>query len=489
MANLLSIDFSQPVIANLTVMHCIIIAALVVALIIVVIAIAVTSKKKKNSKDETSEVIDDSRTRETNQIIENNQDVNESKFAKVAAPNVEQTPITPEPVGEEEPIDEEPVAVEETVEEPESEEVAEELVANEVIEEPVVEEEQPVEEVQEESTEETIEEPAPVEEPAEEPVEEAIEEPIKEEAIEEQVVESEPEKPAKEEKKEKMVEKKPAKTTKKEPVKAAPAKVEKKPAPEKSKVKMLPQGKIEVCNSSIGGFNYILRANNGQLLYESKSYNSKESTYDAIDKFKEAVEAGMFSVREDKFGNFRFVLKSPTSANIRYRGESFSTKANCESNVESVKRWAITDNIVDSTEEDFVAEFHPYDIPKDVLQNVKQGKGAKGKWELIQVDPDDKKSPFNFILYANNGQVLYQSNDYSTKQGCLSALDTFVNTVKDGYFIVDPDKAGRFKFVLRSNKKGSLAEYDGNNFDDKQTCQKNIESVYKFAILTPIEDI
>ena len=243
-------------------------------------------------------------------------------------------------------------------------------------------------------------------------------------------------------------------------------------------------GKFEICNSSVGGFRFLLIANNGQLLSESRDYKTFDGCREAIGKFVSAVKAGDFRVRGDKFGNFKFNLKSPTSNNIVFVGESYDAKKKCENAVESVKRFAETAKIVDITEADFVATSAAVEIPADVKSDVASGKGAVGKWEIVLAE-DGPNAPYVFLLYANNGQLLYESRDYKTFDNCRSGLDTFVKTVRDGEFIVDSDKFGRYRFILR--KAGNQVEYIGQNYNDKPSAARSAISVYKFALLTPVE--
>lgn len=277
----------------------------------------------------------------------------------------------------------------------------------------------------------------------------------------------------------KPAEKKPAQKAAKKP--AAPKAVEKEVAATDKKGAV---GKFEICNSSVGGFRYLLIANNGQLLYESRDYKTFDGCKDAIEKFIAAVEAGDFRVRGDKFGNFKYNLKSKTSNNVVFVGESYDSKRKCESAVESVKRFASTAKIVDITEADFVAASATFDIPADVKKEVALGKGAIGRWEITTA-ADDENDAFVYLLYANNGQLLYESRDYKTADSCRSGLDTFLKTIQDGEFIVDSDKFGRYRFILR--KSGNQVEYVGQNYNDKQAAIRSAVSVYKFALLTPVE--
>lgn len=247
-------------------------------------------------------------------------------------------------------------------------------------------------------------------------------------------------------------------------------------------------GKFEICNSNIGGFRYLLSANNGQLLYESRDYKTVRACTDALDKFKIAVNADSFTVKADKFNRFKFTLKSPTSNSLIYVGESFATKAACLSNIESVKRFASNSQINDITQEGFVAKGKAYVIPEDVKLSVSNPNGVTGKWEIAK-DEDGDKPTYSFLLYANNGQLLYESRDYASASSCKNGVETFIKTVKEGEFIIDPDKAGRFKFLLRNPNSSSLMEYIGQNYTTNKAASNSADSVYKFALVSPTDNL
>ena len=429
-----------------------VVAAVVVVILIIVIACCAASASKKKKKKNSEEVVD-ATDENTEEIISANAENHVSKYENV--------------VSSEQVASEEVVAEETTPEEPTSEPVQEEVV-----------EEVKVEEVAE-----------PVQEVA---VEEVKEEPVQEVAAVEEVKEEAPVVVKKESAvvRKKAPARKPAQ--KKEPVveeKAEPAVEEKESIVIHRGNSFNVTGKIEICNDNLGGYNYILKANNGQLLYESKAYKTKEGCTEAIGKFIDAVAQGRFTVRADKFKNYKFILKSPTSNTLLYVGESFSTESSCLNNIESVKRFALNSPVYDVTEDDFVAEFEVYEINPDVVSAVERGEGAVGKWEISQVKEGSKNSPYVYLLYANNGQLLYESRDYKTYASCKNGLVTFVNTVKTGKFIIDPDKTGRYKFVLRSKSANSSSEYIGQSYSTKQACAHSIESVYRFALRSSYEEL
>lgn len=92
-------------------------------------------------------------------------------------------------------------------------------------------------------------------------------------------------------------------------------------------------------------FSFELIANNGQLLFESESFKQKPRQA-SIDAFKKHVKEGTFMVDEDKQGTFRYKLYSNKNVLIGV-GETYKTKASCESSVESVKRFSESATIVE----------------------------------------------------------------------------------------------------------------------------------------------
>jgi uncharacterized protein YegP (UPF0339 family) len=248
-------------------------------------------------------------------------------------------------------------------------------------------------------------------------------------------------------------------------------------------------GKFAIINSSVGGYRYALIANNGQLLYESRDYKAKNTCVDAVEKFCNAVKESDFTVKKDKFNRFKFVLRPKNNANTLFIGESFKDRTGCLSNIESVKRFVFANSpIVDRTSDEFAAESSTYDVPEDVKKAADNKIGMPGKWEINKIEEDGSRV-FEYLLFANNGQLLYESKEYKSYASCKSGMFTFIETVKNGKFIVDSDKAGRYKFILRSNKAGSQAEYIGQFYRSLDACQSSINSVYKFALLSSTENI
>ena len=145
---------------------------------------------------------------------------------------------------------------------------------------------------------------------------------------------------------------------KKAAAKPAPQKVEEAPAPaEKNNIILLtdepakPAGGRYVIimdeSNSIKPYKFQLKANNGQVLYESEGYKVKPKKA-SINAFKKAVEQGTIAIDKEKNGTYRYKLyKADSNNTLLGVGESYSTKARAESSAESVKAFAASANFIE----------------------------------------------------------------------------------------------------------------------------------------------
>ena len=263
-------------------------------------------------------------------------------------PQEEQAIAEAEAVEDQTPSDEAPAAIEEAP--------VEEVAA----EEPVAEEAQ-----------EAVAEEAPVEEAA--PAEEAVAEAAPEAVAEEEVaaaapVEEKPAKkaPAKKPAAKKAADKKPAakKSDAKKPAakKAAPKKEEPKKEEAKeaapSNVTVLfeapdtdsPKGKFVVIKDDLNPdrpYKFQLKANNGQVLYESESFKIKPRAKQ-IEVFRNTINNGTSTIDSEKNGTFRYKLFK-ADGSLYGVGEGYKTRASAESALESVKNFCNTSNTLEDT--------------------------------------------------------------------------------------------------------------------------------------------
>lgn len=103
---------------------------------------------------------------------------------------------------------------------------------------------------------------------------------------------------------------------------------------------------------------------------------------------------------------------------------------------------------------------------------------ALGKYEIVL-----KLDGYHFYLLANNGQLLYESVGYTTAQGAMRGIETFIRNVANENFVINKDKFGRYRYIL--NKR-----YVGENYNSKASCGNSIKSVRYFylgASIVPYE--
>ena len=347
-------DFmSQSVVGGLTMWMVIAITAVIVVICIILIAIISKSgtKKAKKKAEEVIAVGDDSA--KPDRPSEPVEAVNPP-----VVPDVTDTASAPEEVAlTEASTNAEAAQAEEKIEETPAEEKP--------VEEVPVAEEKPVEEVP--VAEEKAEEPAPVvEEKAEEPapvVEEKVEEPAP--VVEEKAAEPAP-----------AVEEKPAETESKKVVKppvkkAVPAKKQppvRKPAPKpepapasagdvKNNITLLfgdapepSNGKYVIIKDNsnpIRPYKYQLKANNGQILYESEGYKIKPKAKQ-IDGFRNTINNGTYTIDEEKNGTFRYKIFK-VDGTMYGVGEGYKSRAAAESAIESVKKFANNANFIEDS--------------------------------------------------------------------------------------------------------------------------------------------
>lgn len=222
-----------------------------------------------------------------------------------------------------------------------------------------VAEEKPVEEVAPVVEEKPVEEVAPVVE--EEPVKEAT--PVVEEKPVEEAAPVVEEKPAEEAPK-KVVKppvKKPA--AKKPPVrKAAPkadtaATAAAAPAGDKNNITLLfgeapepSNGRyviIKDTKNAIRPYKFQLKANNGQILYESENYKIKPKAKQ-VDGFRNTINNGTYAIDEEKNGTFRYKIFK-VDGTMYGVGEGYKSRAAAESAIESVKKFANSANFIEDT--------------------------------------------------------------------------------------------------------------------------------------------
>ncbi len=122
-------------------------------------------------------------------------------------------------------------------------------------------------------------------------------------------------------------------------------------------------GKFVISETKNGGFHFVLKAGNGEVIASSETYTSLDAcksgvqsvrkncvshVEDQTGKSPEVLKNPKFEIYQDKRGDFRFRLKA-SNGEIVATSEGYTAKSSCKNGIESVKK-----NAPDS--ELFVAE-------------------------------------------------------------------------------------------------------------------------------------
>ena len=394
-------------------------------------------------------------------------------------------------------------AAEETAEEssdaPAVEEPASEVTAEETAEEPM---EEPIEEAAEQPAPAVVavEESAPAaeeasEEPAEEPVKELVPEPAEEPAEEpapvaEEKTEEKADKAEKAEKPARSGAKKGASGTKSKTSAAKEKGVEGESAPKKSgKTRATNGGKwtvIRVVQTDDKGeeresaYFFALHANNGVMLITSEEYTTQRGATQGIETFKTNIANGNFRISVSKKGKYIVKLLNAQSS-ILTQGEKYPSRAAAESAIASIKRFAASAVL----SEEVVTMNVPYE--EATVEEKAYNPEVKGKWIVKKVESEDGKDvSYYFELRANNGQLLFTSEEYTSLAGVKAGMKTHVANIAAGNIRAVITRNG--DYILKIFKGNGQLLCLGEHYNEKQLCLNAIESVKRFAAATELPE-
>ena len=90
---------------------------------------------------------------------------------------------------------------------------------------------------------------------------------------------------------------------------------------------------------------------------------------------------------------------------------------------------------------------------------------------------------FYFALYANNGQLLYESRPYASEKGCVNAIDTFKKNVVLAPLEVRQDKTKNYRWIYVNG----ATYFMGIAYTTRKSAENNAASVKKFAETASVE--
>jgi uncharacterized protein YegP (UPF0339 family) len=154
----------------------------------------------------------------------------------------------------------------------------------------------------------------------------------------------------------------------------------------------------------------------------------------------------------------------------------------CESAVESVKRFAATAVLDENVQEIVLKASQEDDFTEEV---AKVSEDYVGKW-IISVNKaeDSDEKAYYFELFANNGEKLLSSEEYSSYIGAINGIETHKANIQKGNFRISLTKRGDYIFKLLSGNGQLLCL--GEHYKSKARCESAVESVKRFAFNAPV---
>jgi len=231
-------------------------------------------------------------------------------------------------------------------------------------------------------------------------------------------------------------------------------------------------------NESEEMYFFELHASNGEKLLASEEYTTYNGAIRGIETHKNNILKGNFRITLSKKGDYIFKLLSGKNM-LLCMGEHYATKARCEAAIESAKRFAKT-AIVDENIQDHVVK-----VPVEDDAPIERVQGnSNGKWIIdCNVSPEGEKVYF-FELFANNGERLLSSEEYTTYIGAVNGIQTHKMNIQKNNFRISLTKHGDYIYKLL-NSNGQLLCL-GEHYKTKRRCQNAVESVKRFAANSPV---
>ncbi len=222
---------------------------------------------------------------------------------------------------------------------------------------------------------------------------------------------------------------------------------------------------------------FELRASNGELLLSSEEYSSYSGLISGIQTHKTNIAKNNFRISLSKKGYYIFKLLNGKNT-LLCTGANYRTRVRCESAIESVKRFAET-AVIDENVQDQVVKIPP----EDNTPIAELAEGVEGKWIIQSAGKDDDKV-FYFELFANNGEKLLSSEEYTTYVGAVNGIHTHKKNIESGNFRITLTKRGDYIYKLL-NGNGQLLCL-GEHYKTKRLCENAVESVKRFSKGSPL---
>ncbi len=221
---------------------------------------------------------------------------------------------------------------------------------------------------------------------------------------------------------------------------------------------------------------FELHASNGEKLLASEEYTSYNGVLKGIETYKANIAKGNFKISMTKKGDYIFKLMSGKNT-LLCNGENYASFARCESAIQSTKRFAETAVLDEDVRQ------HVIKVPVETETEVTPlPEGLAGKWLISSHDVNGAKV-FYFELFANNGEKLLSSEEYTTYIGAVNGIQTHKQNIAKGNFRISLTKNGDYIYKLLNGNNQLLCL--GEHYKTKVRCKNAVESVKRFAMSSP----
>ena len=224
-------------------------------------------------------------------------------------------------------------------------------------------------------------------------------------------------------------------------------------------------GKWLLIPESDGYFFGKLFANNGEMLLQTERYKGISGLKSGIETIKKNIEKDNFEITVDKNKTYNFKLFA-SNQGLLCIGEGYTSRENALSAIQSVKNFSNSLTFVSDEAEQI--EEKTFSIKEDE-------KNANGKWVIFE-----GTDGYNYAeLKANNGQVLFVTEQYKGINSLRTGLDSVRKNITKGNFAMRKDKNDNYNFKLFSENKRLLGI--GAGYTSANNCESAILSVMKFC--------
>ena len=231
-------------------------------------------------------------------------------------------------------------------------------------------------------------------------------------------------------------------------------------------------------NATEENYFFELRASNGERLLASEEYTSYAGAVKGIQTHKDNVKKGNFRIVLSKKGDYIFKLLTAKNT-LLCTGANYKTLERCESAIASTKRFAETAVLQEALEELRIKQ--PVEEETEITELPE---GYNGKWIISSKGNESVGVMYYFELFASNGEKLLTSEEYTTYEGAVNAVETHKTNIAKGNFRISITKNGDYLFKLLGGNGQLLCL--GEHYKTRSRCESAVESVKRFSKSAPV---